>query len=198
MSTKIYYAYRVKKSRFIEFLDLAHDQMFELALGHVKESMKTIRIDEEKYKKDIEKYAPNNKRKQARMRKWRQFDAVMKHCEKASQRMERDFHDVDCGLNIWLHGHHAYVIPIGPYWILDNIKFPKWVEDYSYWNNTDPPKSVTERQWGARRDTWDKICTGHGKSDHNARRLYHGVIDLERRGSYVSHTELQMRLFPRG
>jgi len=170
--------------------------MFDLALKHVKKSMKTAKIDEEVYEKDVKKYAPNSKRKQANIRKWQEFQTVIDHCKEASKRVEKDYYDIDCGLNIWLHGNYAYAIPIGPNWVLDNIKFPKWVEDYSYWNNTDQPDNVTDRQWNSRRDTWDKICCGHGKSDHNSRRLYHSVVDLERRGSYISKTELQLKIFP--
>jgi len=39
-------------------------------------------------------------------------------------------------------------------------KAPKWAEDFSYWNNTDPPDGMTWKQFNARSRVWDKINTG--------------------------------------
>lgn len=195
MSTKIYYAYRIKKSRFIEFLDLAHDQMFYLALGQIKLLMRDIKIDEKEYNNAIKKYAPNNKAKQKRMKRWRQFETVITHCKKAANNIEKSIFDIDCGLNIWLYNQYIYIIPIGPYWISNNLNFPEWVEDYSYWNNVDPPEDINFNKWKKRGDIWKKVCIGQGKSDYNSRRLYHSVIELKNE-AWLSYTELQSKLFP--
>lgn len=51
-----------------------------------------------------------------------------------------------------------------------------WAEDYSYWNNTDRPETVTARQWAARARTWEQVCL----NDHNGRRLNHVVVNAAR------------------
>lgn len=33
-----------------------------------------------------------------------------------------------------------------------------WVEDYSYWNNTDPPDGTSDEEWEIRGELWDSIC----------------------------------------
>lgn len=38
-------------------------------------------------------------------------------------------------------------------------KFMKqsWVREYAYWNNSDPPQTITERAWAQRGKVWDAI-----------------------------------------
>jgi len=193
MSTKIYYAYRIKKDKWIEFIDIIHDQMLGLTLKHVEDMMKIVEIDEEKVKLEIKKYAPLNKNKQKNIRKWAEFEVVMDYSEKATAHPERNLFNIDCGINFWMHGHYVYAIPIAPYHILDKLNLPKWVEDYA-WNNTDEPVNVTDKQWQARGDTWKKVNCGQGRADHNARRLFHSVISMD---TYISKHELQTKIFPR-
>lgn len=39
-----------------------------------------------------------------------------------------------------------------------------FVEEYSYWNNTDRPSSISEKEWNSRRDAWDKVGMLHDQS----------------------------------
>ena len=195
MSTKIYWAFRIPKGRWVEFIDLMHDQMFASAVKHVKEAMKMIKIDEEKCESDIEKYKIK-KTRQARYRRYERFKAVMKECERAADNLEIDYFDVDCGANFWMRGKYVYVVPIVPRWIKNDLKFPDWVEDYSYWSNVDPPDHISYYDFEKRGAIWGEINCGEGKADHNARRLYHQVVDLTKNGTHVSQTDLQFAIFP--
>lgn len=195
MSTKIYWAYRIRKSRLNDFIDLMRDQMFKLAVTHIKKLMKFAKVDEEKLKKDIASYCPNNQRKKHRFRRHARFDAVIARCKEEADSGLKGGFDVDCGLNIWVRGAYVYVMPVAQDWFKSKLKVPKWVEDYSYENSTDDlPRGVTRDEYAERGVVWDKVCLGTGRADHNARRLYHSVIELE--GYRVtSKYELQTRVF---
>lgn len=196
MSIKIYYAYRFKLERWVNFIDLIHDQMMDSAIKFIKREMKRVPIDREKYERDIKKYG-TTKLKQAHILKWAQFDAIIKLCIQATRTLEKGLYDINCGVNFWMYKKYVYAIPICPDWMKKDLEFPKWVEDFCYWNNTDPPEKISNRQWDIREKTWNEINCGIDRADHNSRRLYHGVIDLETQGTYVSETDLQLKIFPR-
>ncbi len=117
----------------------------------------------------------------ATRRRWettRRFELTMSRCEEAARNSRRDTSfDIECGFNVWLHEDHAYLIPIGEEWIKRVIAVP-FAEDHSYWNNTDRPKDLSEFEWENRRRLWDRVNCGSGRASHNARRLYHAVVDL--------------------
>jgi len=196
MSTKIYWAYRFKRHKWIEFIDLIHDQMFVICLKHVKRLMNSIKIDEKKFKADIKKYGKNTKGKESRYRKWVQLKTVLDRSVQASDSPDKDYFDLDCAVNFWIRAQHVYAIPICPDWMKKYIKFPDWVEDYSYWDNVDPPEDISMRAWDARGEMWEKINCGNGKESHNARRLCHDVVKLYGHGAYVSKGHFRSAIFP--
>lgn len=195
MSTVIYWAFIIHQDRWVEFIDLMHDQMFASAVNHVKKAMEVVKIDEEKCEADIKKYKIK-KARQARHRLHEQFKLAIKECERAADDPTIDFFDVDCGANFWMRGGYVYVVPIAPKWIKRDLKFPDWVEDYSYWNNVDPPDNVSYEDFEKRGAVWDEVSCGVGKSDHNARRLYHEVVDLTKGGTHVSKWDLMHAILP--
>lgn len=68
----------------------------------------------------------------------------------------------DASFSFTVHpvGRSLLGIPFGrAAWIEEFCAEPE-VEEYGYWNNTDPPDHLTERQWTAREKTWDKAL-GH-------------------------------------
>lgn len=175
MSTKIYYAARAPAGRVVEFIDFFHDAMEKSAetfiedmMGAVKDSSLGKPPAHIRRKKGIELWK--------RAKKWQAVEKLVR--EGANQ----GFDVVSCGFNLWFRMGHVYAMPIGGNWALatfDRERFPDWIEDYSYWNNTDEPEHVTQEEWEERKKTWDHICTGNGKASHNARRLYHDVIDAK-------------------
>lgn len=72
-----------------------------------------------------------------------------------------DFYDVfgGCGIHVWLDQDDAYIILYG------HSRFTHFrsvertlLESYRYWNNTDRPKSVSQKEWDSRRDTWYRVA----------------------------------------
>jgi hypothetical protein len=195
MSIIIYWAFRIPKGRWVEFIDLIHDQMFASAVKHVKEAMKAVKVDNKKCEAGIKKYKIK-KARQARYRRHEQFKLAIKECGRAADDPEIDFFDVDCGVNFWMRGKYVYVIPIAPRWIKRDLKFPDWVEDYSYWNNVDPPDNISYRDFEKRKAIWEEVNCGDGRAGHNARRLYYEVVDLTKDGTHVSKWDLLRAIFP--
>ena len=112
---------------------------------------------------------------------------ILRHAYEASVATERDtLFCVDCSVNAWIEedssdGFNAYVIPYGERWIWDDFKLPKGVKDYSYWDNTDKPENVKQKDWEIRGKTWDKICLNNNWND---KRLTHVIIDLKENSGF--------------
>lgn len=197
MSTKIWEAYRIPKSKLTEFTDLLHDAMFNGAVKHINKLIAVI--EDDILKKAIEENKVfccydvadlKNKKKNRRAR----FNYIMGRARENASKMERTLFDFDCGFNIWFDKRYAYIIPISAAY--DRPKYPEWVEEYSYQNQVYPPTpieegKVTQRQYSARGRKWDKLCLGEGKYSHNARRFYHSVVDLTPPNHISSEVELQ-------
>lgn len=189
MSTKIYYARRVPLSRLNELIDKMRPQVIDMIAEKVGKLMGYVEVSEP---------IPDGVLvgRQDSWRRFKQFELVLKLCEEAGRRPERDIWDIDCGINIWINGHYAYIIPIFPeYDMLDKLKWPKWSEDYSYWNNTDTPDGVSQKEFDARGKMWGKINCGSGTADHNSRRLYHAFVDTKD-GLFMGTWDVGKKLFP--
>lgn len=92
---------------------------------------------------------------------------------------------LECGMNIWLDGEHAYLRLWGNYGILNKIGgadtpfslgAPFFLRDYHYQNSSDSiPKGVSKRSWKERGRVWSRI---YGP-DYLERRLSHTVFELD-------------------
>lgn len=149
MSTKIYYAYRAPMDHVNEAIDWLRESMMEAVIGYL------IWLTDDA--KDMS-VALTEVEAQG-------FDSMRNHW------------DISCGFNLWIHSGYAYIIPIAEGFIMKRVGDPpSWLVDYSYWDNVDPPEDMTESEWELRGEQWKRLCTGTGKSAHNARRLYHDVV----------------------
>jgi hypothetical protein len=92
-----------------------------------------------------------------------------------NSRHQYAFLNIDCWANIFLQGRYCYIIPSFP---LPNakVKYPEWVEEYGYWNNSDPPTHLTTRQWATRRKHWDVAI-----DNFNHKRICFSVIEARNR-----------------
>ena len=65
--------------------------------------------------------------------------------------------DVGCGVNLWFPKRSRFVL--GHPWgeSITDIDFPEWVEEYGYWNNTDKPDEIPQREWTRRKKAWDSV-----------------------------------------
>lgn len=181
MSTKIYQAYRVKRSRLNEFLDIAHSRMFAAARAQVVLLMRQFDPADMPPLPDWVETSKNKARAARNIERRRRYDKAIKLCKSAAEsHLRNPTCDIECGLNIWLDARYAYAIPYGEGKSANVLRknLPPWIEDYAYWNNTDEPKDVSWRAWRARGRKWNKLCLGEGKQSWNARRLLHVVVDL--------------------
>lgn len=189
MSTKIYEAYRFPEKYLNDALDLFRDQMLKKAASEIKKFMLYVQEDALKKHMDDKKWHPYDKATEKQKMQAR-FDMIMEMAKEASKKMEKDPFCLDCGLNIWHHKKYCYIIPIycnGT--LLKGLKKPEWLKDFSYWDNVDPPKGISWAQFSKRGEVWEQINCGTGRASHNARRMYHSILDL---GNHFSTDELEL------
>ena len=126
MSTKIYYAWRLKVDKLNDFIDFIRPQIYNNAeeilvklIGAVtKEGIEIQRIEHP--------YWNENRLK---------LEHVFSLIREVSSKSKRyPGIDVDFALNIWMFGVYFYIIPIGEFKEFD---VPDYAEEYGYWNNTD-------------------------------------------------------------
>lgn len=158
MSTKIYVAYRVKIGKLNELVDIIRGQMFDAAAKTITPAFNKMKLDTNA-NNDIKAFNSFFETKLA-----------VSECERVW--------DIECGLNVWLRGEYAYVIPIADRAIMRSIVWPDFAEDYCYWNNVDEPEGTNINDWDERGVVWGEINCGNGSSSHNARRLYHAVVEF--------------------
>jgi hypothetical protein len=101
---------------------------------------------------------------------WTLGEAMM-----ASKSLEKSMFDLDCSFNMWVDGQYCYVIPYAGPRIQWKKSLPKWCKDYCYYNNSDEPKGVTQREWTARKNTWNRIAL----DNWDATRLTHIALELK-------------------
>lgn len=74
----------------------------------------------------------------------------------------RDWWDLSCHLNAWIHEDFVYAIPYADMQLRDFWDFlvdiPE-VEDFAYWDNADEPDDVPYEQFKDRGRVWSEIYT---------------------------------------
>jgi hypothetical protein len=149
MSTKIWTAWRIPKSRLHEATEFI-DNYFMNKFRNARD-----RITEEYTKK-------TNDTKQAIS--WKIYDF---YCE-LNKNMNHD-----CGFNFWIRHNYIYIIPYGLNgWIPTEDEVPDWFEDYHYQNQTDRPDHITAQTYNNRRKMWDKLI-GDSTVEWYAHRYQH-------------------------
>jgi hypothetical protein len=178
MSTKIYYAWRIPRSKLNEFTDIIREATWAWLLERIDGWMAAVsdeavqqRLDEEHearlklYEdKDVPWYVQKGEVSPAT--RWRFLEQeIIEACTDARKR----YHDSDASFNFWVRGRHVYIIPYGKAVLPDDK--PDWIQDYSYWDNSDHPDGITYRQWEARGVMWHKVCL-----DNWDKNRYHHII----------------------
>lgn len=82
---------------------------------------------------------------------------------------------IDASLNAWIYSGRIYVIPYAQFLYSGDFTAPPEAHEYRYWNNTDRPGEITDREWGNRRKTWDRVCL----DDWDRGRMTHQVIEAK-------------------
>ena len=72
----------------------------------------------------------------------------------------RDLQDMTTVFAVWISGPYAVLRAIGNENIFENLQH-EHAEDFSFWNNTDPPDDVSSHVWAHRRRFWNKTADGY-------------------------------------
>lgn len=72
-----------------------------------------------------------------------------------SMQKGHNFLNPECWFNAFPYRDHFYIIPGYPTAFKLN-KYPAYVEDFSYWNNTDPPEGISYSDFRKRQKIWGK------------------------------------------
>lgn len=168
MSTKIYNAWKVEINKLNEFIDFVRPQVLECARNIILDLMPKVSI--EGIEKQREEHPYYHKEDELRL------ECVLDSCRYVSNQTTRFLaFDIDLILNIWLYKGDAYIIPVGEY---RYFNVPENTEEFRYWNNTDKPEELSDKEWDHRREIWSNINLGQGVTSHNSRRLQHTIIDM--------------------
>lgn len=160
MSLKVYTAYRLRKSSdlwpFIHDTRVKAEKNCKAVLKELYLSgMDQVDTNADDYKKELA-FAGDEKR--ARLTIVRR-DVRQGYYDQL-QSSERDIFHFDVSITFHQHKGRLYVLPYCDMLmrkVLDFLKKDKRLEDFCYWNNTDPLEGVSDRQWKARGRVWDAI-----------------------------------------
>lgn len=198
MSTKIYEAWRFPAHRVNLFLQHVDAHMFPRIVERVRLLMTNLK-DEVVEKKAKEYLGIDRKEKPEDYKlheRYMRFEATVDLSRNAAEKAHRDpYFDLECGWNFFFYpqDRRMYALPWGEAWTREGLVMPKWVHEYAYWNNTDAPEQIGQKEWDARGRTWDKVALDDDR--FQVRRLTHSVVDLSH-GGIESRVRLQMALFP--
>lgn len=167
MSTVINPAYRIPYNKLFEF----KKAFYSIGLDHVIKTTKKLYYGVSKkeimvYGKvdygDKFKYPVSSDRRNH----WYRFNTLLEtRLVPAAEGMMHSEYDVTCGLSISIDSSStwAYIRPIyGGAIHISNLKIlhiGDYVEDYSYWNNTDLPDHITREEWEKRGEEWINVLS---------------------------------------
>lgn len=169
MSTKIYYARRLPIRLLNDFLDDVRGQVLRMINKRVITAMATVEIGDWSCPRSLNPWMSEQHRR---------FECVSKLVKKSADSPYRDtLLGLEASLNVWLSGSNAYVIPIMEDCMRSKIRWPRSSKDFGYWNNTDRPNGISEREWSMRARAWEGVNLGpDGSTDHNSRRFNHSIF----------------------
>jgi len=112
--------------------------------------------------------------------------------EIAKESFRRPWFDLECGWKIWIpeKGRFTFASPWGEHELRGNLVMPDYVEDYPYWDNTDPPEGMRDgagyRRWRRRAKDWK--CATEPSRDQD----YVLLVVFEAKGIKIAslHVEL--------
>lgn len=187
MSTKIYNAYKFNKKMSIQqILDWAKPYR-QKAQKYVNDQMVKMIIDE--YVQDVDrislgltidgfnKYDEGTTELKKNIKKAEYISYLKKNIEKPSWqyffgRSSNFIHDknsvsnsdLDPAFCLFQIGNTTAIIVFADF-LIGKLNADKALTHYGYWNNTDKPDKVSDREWSQRRRFWDTACRHSPKQD---------------------------------
>ena len=169
MSTKIYQAWQLPVSKLNHFLGELEKQVIPATMKHFTRMTSTLSTG--KVFEVVEERAGKMEITHLSDIPFHWAEAAELLAIKASNTLVPSPFIMDSGLNIWIRKGKAYVIPYLHCQGLRAITVPDYAKNYSYWDNTDKPISVTTRAWNNRGRLWETIT-----DDWDKNRLTHDFV----------------------
>lgn len=206
MSTKIYCAYRFPLDRASEGVEHFHSLLLKQAIEPYDLVLNTF--TEEMFQHLFEAVGKGILAPKAEpgeeltiRKKMLSFSDLMVAGDKDTRRL---FDRVTCGFNCWVHSDgFMYIIIVANFnHSLESETHPEWVENFSYWNNTDPPEGFDDeagyKRWEARGEKWAEVGPGGYDPGFYRGRLYHEVVEtshlngmMELQNEYCDHKKIK-------
>lgn len=187
MSTKIYYGVRFPQNRLPDFLRAVRIDGLEAVYREALRMVRGVDKRSDEFKAIRERY-PKDSLRASKIR------LTLNHIRHAADHPDDlPWATLDCGYRIWLPPGSRYALAHP--WGRIEIPLPDYVEPYGYWDQTDKPDEIPQREWRRREKAWE-IATGPYCEDHH---LMVEVFKVERsiaRG--VPYHWLQIRLHRKG
>lgn len=171
MSTKIYFAWRIKPIHFNGFLDKYRKFIFNNAKKVFFDYAASMEIEE------INNYILNDKIKfdfkdeNKKIEFYRYKLTIQEAIYSSFSDLRLNNCDIDGSLNVWFYKNYFYVIPYCSFQI-SKFKKPPFAEDYCYFNNTDKPRNISQKNWSKRSKIWNEVCL----NDWNKYRMEYDII----------------------
>lgn len=195
MSTKIYYAWRVKHKDLERFIEEFRNHVFNAGVDYVNNLVA-----------DNPKEPPSHIIENIGLEKARrvmEIREIVKTLYKDSLARYPLF-DMGCGLRIFLDGTYFNILPWGGYHFYKDFS-SEVGKDWSYWNNSDRPDDISSREWKRREASWGSVnesysilCNVLGIKEWRDRyeffRFYGNKMELSFEGlEFVKEFELEIR-----
>lgn len=164
MSMKIYEGYRVPLNKLNATILFIKKRMISTAIDFVSKNMATIK--DEVVKQDIDKrkssFCSNPNDDPVFLDKYYRLARVYAMFI-LSSRKNHWFMNIDCFVKVFIDSKYAYFYAVGPNTISGSgiTKMPRYVEEYSYWNNTDKPEHIGNKEWKLRAKKWNKLLSNN-------------------------------------
>ena len=169
MSTKMYEAYRIPRSKFDEFILTFNRLCFDA----VKEVVLSYNVN-----RDVAKI-----RERLSLKDYSDDDVsliwTLVQAISMSKQGLNDPLNIDCSFNVWFQDRWAYIQPFVVNALDLKARYPKWKwferADYSYWDNSEEPDHVSKKEWAERAKVWNGIAF----EDWHRTRLNHVVLEMQ-------------------
>lgn len=162
MSTKIYEAYRFPLANLHRFLLYTRHQVYSQYLDWIRKQLKSIG-------ESINNVSDDMSKAKLKMEVWNELERRILR----DSRNRSGYYNINSLWLMWfdLENEYVYVIPYMRF--KHNAQELEFVEDFSFWDNTDPPQGVDEDEWWARGAAWEEVAL----NNWNSLALRHVILD---------------------
>lgn len=157
MSTKIYNGYKIKNMKFSELNDFCmnirqkiHEEAHKIVLKQI--ARECAEIVDNIFTKRFNQIPANYREKT-------EYSVYYAARSISLERIEKN-KTFTCSFVLYPHGRNILCTFHSRNENFESIfSSTEGVEEYGYWNNTDKPENISEKQWRKRQKDWDKVFT---------------------------------------